>query len=103
MKIEGETYVPEAQRITTAEQAVHFVEALIEEMAFFRRACDVRGVSVEQVRRNCWTFINKQGQALGAAKALVAVGLLPERAYKEFAQRALNALIPTVGPVGGDT
>ncbi len=87
--------------ITTREQAVAWAEELTVEMLHWRQRCNVfipgniNRTAVEQ-RRAMWTFLSKQGQLTGALKTLMLVGLLPERAYAELNQKAINALAPEV-------
>ena len=96
MKIDGENYIPLALVIETPEQAVRFIEELVIEMQNWRRACDQPGIKRRSQLRAMWTFLQKQGQVIGALKALFRAGLVTDRAYKELTQAALNTLVPTV-------
>jgi hypothetical protein len=96
MKIEGEDYVPLELSIKTAEQAIRFIEELVIDMQQWRVACDQPGIMRRTQLRAMWTFLQKQGQVVGALKALFRAGLVTDRAYKELTQAALNALVPSV-------
>jgi hypothetical protein len=98
------TDMPHAE-IRNEEQAQNFVDDLVRQMTMWRNACDVpipdkdNKAALEQ-RRAMWSFLTKQGQVVGALKAFKLCGLISERCYKEFHQKAINALIPT--NVGGE-
>lgn len=82
-------------------QIEKWVQSLTEDMLVWRRACDVQipnptPLQVRQQRRNMWTFLSKQGELSGALKTLRVLGLISDRLYDEYNQRALNALGPTV-------
>jgi len=89
-------------RITlTSEQIAGWVDALTQEMMIWRRACDVpipdpNSIQAQQQRRNTWTFLAKQGELSGALKTLRLLGLISDRLFEEYNQKALNALGPTV-------
>jgi len=81
--------------ITTKEQAINWLDELTADMLLWRDKCR-KQVTVDGARRALWTFLNKQGQVIGALKTLALVGLLDDRAYREYNQRAINTLIPDV-------
>lgn len=88
--------LPANVKIVTQEQAVNYVKQLVTEMLVSRAKCDQPDpYTVKQQKRNLWTFLNKQGQVLGALNALLYTGNLSEKVYKEMHQTAINSLIPT--------
>ena len=92
--------VPQA-KITTEAQARGFVEELISDMVLWRSMCDVAKTEMpktgarDQVRA-LYCFLEKQGQVVGALKALLMADMISERCYKELTQVAINTLIPTI-------
>jgi hypothetical protein len=86
---------PIRAEIKTSEQALAWVTVLVQEMQLWRSKCDtVQMVSDRQ--KALWTFLQKQGQVIGALKALRLCGLIGDQAYREYCQRAINSLVPTV-------
>jgi hypothetical protein len=100
------TEVPSAPRILNEEHAIKWIEELIQDMATWRNACNVhvpgdKEASAKMQRRSLWTFLSKQGQVTGALKTLLLCGIISDRCYREFNQKAINSLIPTtVGNTG---
>lgn len=95
-----ETKVPQVA-ISTEAQAITYVEGLIGEMGRLRAACDVPYAgndvtTIQAIQRMMWAFLTKQGQVIGALNAFRMTGLMPERAYIAFHQKAINALAPTI-------
>jgi hypothetical protein len=95
--------VPPQVSIRTEAQAVNYVLGLVAEMEKLRVACDVPYTSkgpgdptVAAIQRMAWAMIEKQGQVVGAINAFRLSGLLSERAWAEFHQRAINALASKV-------
>lgn len=85
--------------LRTKENALNWIEELLAEMTYWRNQCRVAypsnpELTVRQQRRALWTFLTKQGQLTGALKTLRLMGLLDERAYLEYNQKAINSLIP---------
>ena len=96
----GQTPIARAE-IRTEDQARAWLLALVDEMLVWRRACDVvvpggGDIAAQTQRRAMWTFLTKQGQVVGALKALRMSGLISDRAYDEINQQAINSLIPSV-------
>lgn len=89
------------ERITTKAQALGWVQELTSDMLRWREKCNVvfpdkpEETALFQ-KRALWTFLEKHGEVIGALKTLRLVGLIDERAYQEYNQRALNTLIPDV-------
>lgn len=86
--------------IENQEQAERWVESLLREMLGWRQACDIpvpcnNDKAAQDQRRTLWTFLNKQGQVIGALKTLRLCGLISDRCYAELNQKAINTLIPT--------
>jgi len=53
-------------------------------------------VTVRRQKRAMWTFLVKHGEVVGALKTAKLLGLVSDRAYQEYHQRAINALAPTL-------
>lgn len=95
--------IPPKVEIKTEAQATNYVEGLAIEMEKIRAACAVpynpkgqNDPTVQVIHRMMWTFLNKQGQVVGALNAFRLAGLISECAWSEMHQRAINALGPTV-------
>ena len=87
--------------IRTEEQARAWVMGLVTEMLDYRQRCDIpipdkNQHLIREQQRNMWTFLTKQGQVVGALKALKLVGMISDRGYQELMQKAVNTLIPSV-------
>lgn len=87
--------------IRTEQQALNWVNELTAEMMQWREQCNVvfpgkPEETVKHQRRAMWTFLVKHGELIGALKTLRLARLIPERAFKEYNQRAINTLIPDV-------
>jgi len=101
-----ETEIPKS-RIETEDQARNFVDELIQDMTKWRAASSVKipnpsPVTMKNLQRATWVFLNKQGRVEGALLALLLAGKISERFYMDMHQRTLNALAPTVvGHMGG--
>ena len=98
-----ETEVPKVV-IETEAQATNYVSGLVDEMQRFREACAVPydgndPQTISAIKRMMWTFLQKQGQVIGALNAFRMTGMITERAFTEFHQQALNSLAPTVTSV----
>ncbi len=92
---------PPQVAIKTEAQATNYVSGLVAEMQKVRAACDVSyqgndPATVQAIQRMMWTFLNKQGQVVGALNAFRLTGMISERAWTELHQKAINAMIPTV-------
>jgi len=90
---------PQAE-ITTQAQALGWVEELILDMVKWRTECNIifpeSAVKTAKYQRKAlWTFLQKQGQVVGALKTLRLCGMIPERAFAELNQKAINVLAPT--------
>ncbi len=88
-------------KIETENQAQNFVLELVQEMLKWRVKCNAvfpgkPELTVIHQRRAMWTFLNKQGQVVGALKALLMAGLISDMCFGELNQIATNTLIPTV-------
>ena len=83
--------------IETTEQARNFVLELIQDMQGYRHLCDQYNnqTTVRQKQKDLWCFLQKQGQVMGALKALHMVKKLDDRAFAELTQIAINALLPS--------
>lgn len=90
--------------LTTPEQINNWVLELVAEMEQWRKECsivfpDSMVKTVDYQRRAMWTFLTKQGQVVGALKTLLLCGLISDRVFSEFMQKAIDSLIPK--KVGG--
>ena len=91
----------EMVKIETVDQARNWLAHLIQDMVDWRNACDVTVPDNPQAsalaqKRAMWTFLEKHGQVVGALEALRMVRKISDKTFKEFNQRAINALAPTV-------
>lgn len=84
--------------IETQQQAYNWLLALVEEMLYWRRQCDLIS-DVKLKNRAMWTYLEKAGRVSGATEALFNTGFVNHLVYKEVSQKVANSLIPTVAKV----
>lgn len=93
---------PAQGRLETEEQAINYLEGLLRELRAARDACDraslIRRTGDLSSQRVFWTFLVKQGQLDGAARALRLAGRLSDRAFTDIHRQCAMLLLPTVGP-----
>lgn len=92
---------PIKNKIKTETQALNYLQSLVREMTAARDACRIAvpgdlKLSVSMQKRAMWVFLTKQGQVMGALNALYGVGLVSDRAFNEFNNRAIKSLVPDV-------
>ena len=92
---------PSKFELKTSEQAHNWIERLMLKMSVARKKCDLLTEVVEQ-RRALWLFLVRHGRVLGALDACYHSGLITERAYIEFNQKAINSLVPSILTVDGE-
>lgn len=91
----------DADRITNSDHAKIWLDHLISEMRKWRGICDIRvpdstGELVKVQQRALWTFLQKQGQVMGALDALYLVGIIDLVCYEAYKEKAIKALNPVV-------
>jgi len=95
---------PPKVEIHTEAQAVNYVERLTTDMLDLRAVCDQLTKNPKTpelaLKRSFWIFMKKHGEVIGALNAFRLTGMIPERAWVELHQKAINALAPTVVPHG---
>ena len=88
-------------KIETEEQALNYLDSTLTAVTVAREACNVivpgdKAATVRAQKKAFTRFLMNQGRAMEAAILLFRVGLITDRAYLEFRQRALNTLAASV-------
>ena len=88
-------------KIETEDQAINWVNILVNEMLDYRERCNLKkstatdkGTKAKAIR-DFWIFLEKYGQVIGALNALIRVNKISEGFFTDIAMIARNTLVAT--------